>query len=247
MKKTIDINCDLGEGMSNDAELMPYITSANIACGYHAGDNSTIRKTIELCLTHNVAIGAHPSFDNRANFGRSEMILAESELRDLILTQLKIIEDAAFDCGGKLTHVKPHGALYNMSARDPNIAKTIVSAIIDFNPSLVLFGLSGSVIIEEGKLEGLKTANEVFADRTYQETGDLTPRTQPNALIQREDDLKKHVLSIIRNNEILSTKNTRLSLEADTICIHGDGVHVVEFAKAIYNILTEEGIHMKSI
>lgn len=247
MKKSIDINCDLGEGMPNDAELMPYITSANIACGYHAGDHSTIQKTIELCLTHNVAIGAHPSFDDRANFGRSEMVLSENELRDLILAQLKIIDDAAFDFGGNLTHIKPHGALYNMAAKDQSIAKTIVTAILDFNPSLILFGLSGSVLIKEGKLAGLKTANEVFADRTYQENGQLTPRTQPDALIQIVEALKNHVLSIIRNNEVMSTKNTSLKLEADTLCIHGDGPHALEFAKAIHDILTEEGIQMQSI
>src|SRR5687768_8958423 len=169
MKKTIDINCDLGEDMPHDAELMPYITSANIACGYHAGDNSTIRKTIELCLKHNVAIGAHPSFDDRANFGRSEMYLEDSELRDLILQQLKLIEDAALAQGGNLTHVKPHGALYNMASRDKRIAKTVIVAILDFNPSLILFGLSGSAFVEEGKLAGLKTAQEVFSDRTYLE------------------------------------------------------------------------------
>ncbi len=179
----IDINCDMGEGMGNEKELMPFISSANIACGYHAGDAATIKEVVNLCLQYNVNIGAHPSFFDRENFGRATMQLSPQEIYTIVTDQLTIINTIAMECGAILHHVKPHGALYNMAAKDIVTANAIAKAVKDFDKRLIYYGLSGSVMIAAAEKIGLQTANEVFADRTYQADGTLTPRTQPNALI----------------------------------------------------------------
>src|SRR5688572_10078474 len=167
--KKLDINCDMGEGIGNDEAIMPFVNSANIACGFHAGNGSTIRHTIQLALKHGVNIGAHPSFRDKENFGRKEMHLNADKVYALVLEQLIKIDLIAKEEGASLHHVKPHGALYNMAARDGQLSKTIAQAVMDFNENLILYGLSGSLLIREGKLMGLNTANEVFADRTYQD------------------------------------------------------------------------------
>src|SRR5690242_7058689 len=182
----VDLNCDMGEGIGNDAAIMPYISSANIACGYHAGDEETIKQTVELCLKYNVAIGAHPSFNDKNNFGRTEMNLPLSEVYDLVTKQIHLLDKIAKQKGVLLHHVKPHGALYNMAAKDAELAARIALAVKDISTELILFGLSGSNSINEAKKIGMKTANEVFADRTYQDDASLTPRTEPNALIEDE-------------------------------------------------------------
>ena len=173
---SIDLNCDLGEGCANDNEIMPLISSANIACGYHAGDEHTIEQTIKSALKNNVAVGAHPSFFDKENFGRKEFLLSEDEYYKLIIEQLSIIQKIAKKCGTKLHHVKPHGALYNVSAKNKSIANIIAKAVNDFDKNLILYGLSGSYSISEAEKYKLKTASEVFADRTYQSDGSLTPR-----------------------------------------------------------------------
>lgn len=242
-----DINCDMGEGMATDKAIMPYISSANIACGYHAGNVDTIAKTIELCLKHNVAIGAHPSFPDRENFGRNEMNLSDNEIYDLITQQLFIINEITGSFDAILFHVKPHGALYNMSAKNKLIAKTIAQAVKDFNKNLVLYGLSSSHSISEAKRIGLKTANEVFADRTYQDDGTLTPRSQPNALIEDADKTVQQVFQMIKEKTVTTITGKTLPVIADTICIHGDGKHAVEFAKAIYRNLKQNNIGIKAL
>ncbi len=244
---TIDINCDMGEGIGNDESIMPFISSANIACGYHAGNEEIMKQTIELAIKNRVVIGAHPSFFDKENFGRTEKNLAVDEIYDLVILQLRTIDKIMQKSSQKLHHVKPHGALYNMSAKDPLIAKAIAQAIKDFDDDLILFGLSGSYSVSEAKAIDLKTANEVFADRTYQNDGSLTQRSLPNALI---DDVEKSVqqaLKMIREKSVTSVNGKNVSIIADTICIHGDGKNAVEFARQIFQSLTQNSIDIKAI
>jgi 5-oxoprolinase (ATP-hydrolysing) subunit A len=232
-----DINCDMGEGIGNDELIMPFITSANIACGYHAGDAATMQQTVQLCLKYNVAIGAHPSFLDRKNFGRTEMNVTDEEVYDLVTQQLLILNEAIDSFNTKLHHVKPHGALYNISAKDPAIAKAIAKAVKDYDSSLTLFGLSGSHSINEAKAIDLQTASEIFADRTYQDDGSLTPRSQPNALIEDTGKAVQQVLQMIKEGRVTTVSGKKIPIAAETICIHGDGKHAVEFAKAIHNAI----------
>jgi UPF0271 protein len=227
----------MGEGMDNDALIMPYILSANIACGYHAGDEETMRETMELATRSGVAVGAHVSFYDRENFGRKEMQLSPEETHDIVIRQLEIIDKVAGSMGIKLAHVKPHGALYNMSARDKELAATIAGAIREYDPSLVLFGLSNSHSIAEAKKLGLQTASEVFADRTYRDDGSLTPRSQPGALIEDIDKAVEQVLQMINSGTVTTTSGKEIPILAETICIHGDGKHAAFFARAIYKQL----------
>ncbi len=241
MKNKIDINCDLGEGMTHDAQIMPFISSANIACGFHAGDVDTIRATIDLCIQHDVYIGAHPSFDDRANFGRTEINLSDEELYDLMMLQIHLIDNAAKKAGSSLHHVKPHGALYNMASRDRQMAFIISTAVHDYDSNLILYGLANSLLIEEGMLTGLKVYRETFADRTYQDNGQLTSRSQNNALLVNEEMVSKQVIEIL-DGSINSVHRKEIHVDADTICIHGDGAHALSFAKCIDKTLKENGI-----
>ena len=232
----MDINCDMGEGIGNDAALMPYITSANIACGFHAGNGDTIRRTIDLALQYNVSVGAHPSFRDKENFGRREMQMSPDKLYAIVIEQLIKIDLIAREKGASLHHVKPHGALYNMAARDATLARIIAQAAMDFNEDIVLYGLSGSHLISEAKALGLKTASEVFADRTYQDDGRLTPRTQSNALIDDEQKCTQQVLQML-NGTVTTTSGQVIAISAETICIHGDGKNALRVAKAIHQAL----------
>jgi UPF0271 protein len=244
---TIDINCDLGEGIGNDELIMPYISSANIACGFHAGNAETMEQTIGLCIKHSVAIGAHPSFYDKKNFGRTELHLPANEIYDLIILQLRSIDKIAKSQQAQLHHVKPHGALYNLAAKDQETAAAIARAVIDYDENLVLFGLSGSFLIMEGKALGLQTASEVFADRTYQDNGSLTPRSQKNALIDNVDRCVSRVLQMVTNKKVTTISRKKIPVDADTVCIHGDGKHAVEFAKAIHEALKENNIEIKML
>ena len=236
----IDINCDMGEGTGNEALLLPFIHSANIACGYHAGNNETMEQVIQLCLQHNVHIGAHPSYPDRENFGRTTMQISGEEVYQLVTVQLQKINTIAKINGSKLYHVKPHGALYNTAAKNVETAKAIARAVKDFDASLIYFGLSGSVMTDEASKLGLKVFNEVFADRTYQKDGSLTPRDQPNALLIDNVAVQSQVKKIIQDNKVIAVSGEEINLKADTICIHGDGEHAVEFAKIIYQTVHEE-------
>lgn len=229
----IDINCDLGEGIGNDELMMPFIHTANIACGYHAGDVTTMQETIALCLKYGVTIGAHPSFYDRDNFGRQEMNLPLDELYDLVTQQLIIFSEVASSFDIKMKHVKPHGALYNMAAKDALSANVIAKAVRDFDSSIILVGLSGSHVIEQAKAIGLQTASEVFADRSYQDDGSLTPRSQLGALFENTEDAVKQVMQMINEGTVTTISGKTIPIVAETICIHGDGKHAVEFAKAI--------------
>jgi UPF0271 protein len=213
----MQINCDLGEGIGNDAELMPYIDEANIACGFHAGDAFTMRETVALCIRHKVKIGAHPSYLDRENFGRKEIELSPEEIYLLVRKQVETLKKITEQAGAKLNHVKPHGALYNTSAKNEAVGKAIAKAVKDIDSSLILFGLKNSQSIAAGKAEGLITAEEAFADRRYESDGTLTPRSQPGACFTEIQDVLDQVEKI----------------KADTWCIHGDGPHALAFAKAL--------------
>lgn len=244
---SIDINCDMGEGIGNDEFLMPYISSASIACGYHAGDEHTMRQTVDLCLNYNVVIGAHSSFDDKENFGRNEMHLSPEEVYELVTRQINSLAKIVNEKGARLHHVKPHGALYNMAAKDFVLANAIAKAVKDIDTTLILYGLAGSHSINEAMKLGLKTANEVFADRTYQDDGSLTSRKQPNAMIEDTDEAIGQVLQMIKNKTVRSVSGKQIAIHAETICIHGDGEHAVEFAKAIHHHLKKESIDIKAI
>ena len=211
------LNCDLGEGIGNDAALMPHIDEANIACGFHAGDAFTMRETVALCIRHGVKMGAHPSYLDRENFGRKEIELSPEEIYLLVKKQIETLNQIIKTAGGTLNHVKPHGALYNTSAKNPKVAKAIAKAVKDVNEDLILFGLKGSLSIEAAKEMGLQTAEEAFADRRYESDGSLSPRSQPGACFTDIQDVLDQVEKI----------------KADTWCIHGDGPHALEFAKAL--------------
>lgn len=236
----IDINCDMGEGTGNDEAIMPFITSANIACGYHAGDEETARTTILLAKQHNVNIGAHPSFFNRENFGRTEIKTTPAEVYQLITEQLHLFKKITDAADAVMHHVKPHGALYNMAARDAALAKAIAQAVKDFNEELILFALSGSASITEAKSLGLKTWSEVFADRTYQDNGSLTPRSQPHALIEDEEKAVAQVLQIVQKRTVTTVSGKEVPLKAKTVCIHGDGANAVAFAMRLFQALKRQ-------
>jgi len=234
----VDINCDMGEGTGNDALVMPYISSASIACGYHAGDVDLMYHTVALAAKHRVSIGAHVSYLDKDNFGRSEINLPEAEVYELVQQQLIILKEITDLFDKSITHVKPHGALYNQSARDSRIAKTIAKAVKDFDERLVLFGLSGSHSIREAELLGLKAFHEAFADRTYQDDGSLTPRSRPGALIEDVGEAISQVLQMINERTVTTVTGKVIPIVAQTICIHGDGKHAVEFAKAVHKATT---------
>jgi len=241
----IDLNCDLGEDIGNDEAIMLYITSANIACGFHAGDTDTIKRTIENCVKNKVAIGAHPGFKDRANFGRTKMALSNCELYDVVAEQIELVLNICKEMGAMLHHVKPHGAMYNMAARDTTMSYIIAGAIKEINPSLILYGLSNSFLISEAEALGLKTASEVFADRTYTPEGMLTPRTEANALLHSTEESLSQVLRMITQQQVRTTDGSLVSLKADTICIHGDGDHALSFAEAICKAMKENNILIK--
>lgn len=245
MKNYIDINCDLGEGIGNEKEILPYISSANIACGYHAGDEDTMKRTIELCLEYGVAIGAHPSFPDKENFGRTNMILDADELHNIMLDQIQTISTIAVSFGTKLQHVKPHGALYNMAAKDFELAYTLTQSVKEIDANLSFFGLPHSEMEKASNKSALQFIGEAFADRTYQNDGSLTPRSQSNALIESESVAIEQVLQIIKSRTVTSLFGNRIPLPAETICIHGDGKHAVLFAASLYKKLNQNNIQIK--
>lgn len=245
--QTIDLNCDMGEGFANDAQLMPWISSVNIACGYHAGDADSMQRTLALAIEHQLAIGAHPGFADKANFGRTEVLLPLNEVFDLVITQVQLLQQMAVEMGARLNHVKPHGALYNMSARDALLANTIAKAVYTVDSELVLFGLSGSHSISEAEKIGLRTASEVFADRTYQPNGSLTPRSAANALIGSEEQCLQQVLQMIEQKTVTATNQQAVPIVADTVCLHGDGEHALDFARAIFHKLQQHRIQIQPL
>ena len=229
----IDLNCDMGENIGNDADIMPYITSANIACGFHAGDSTTMRATVRLAKKHGVYVGAHPSWPDVEGFGRREMSLPPDEVEALILYQVGALAAIAKTDGVELHHVKPHGAIYNQAAKDRVLANAIAGAVKSFSKDLVLVGLAGSGLIEAGIDVGLKVANEGFPDRNYNPDGTLVSRKESHAIIELPEDVAKHALQLIRKGVLFGEKRVRV----DTLCLHGDHPRAVENAKLIREIL----------
>jgi UPF0271 protein len=228
----IDLNCDLGEGIGNDEAVMPFITSANIACGFHAGDEKTMRETIRLAKKFNVNVGAHPSWEDRENFGRKEMNLSASEAEKIVRYQIELLSKIAKEENAKLTHVKPHGALYNQSARDDELARAIVHAIKGVGEDLILVGLAGSRSIEAGIKMGLKVAREGFPDRRYNSDGSLMSRKISGAVIESSDEVAHHALTLIQGGTL------------DTLCLHGDNLNAVENAKLLRDVLEKNNVEV---
>jgi len=243
---TIDLNCDMGEGMPFDEQIFPYISSANIACGYHAGGEDIMRRTVELALQHNVSIGAHPGFADKENFGRKEIYMADENYYNIIIEQLTALKKITDAYNTIIHHVKPHGALYTMAAKNKTLATIIAYAIKDFDDTLILYGLSGSYLISEAKALNLQTFSEVFADRTYQDDATLTPRAQLNALIEDENISVQQVLQMIQHGTVISVNNKTIPIIAETICIHGDNEFAAAFAKNIYHTLKQNKIEIKA-
>ncbi|KQL49464.1 lactam utilization protein LamB [Brevibacillus choshinensis] len=249
--KYVDINCDMGESfgayqIGNDREILDYISSANIACGFHAGDPATMRKTVRMALAKEVAIGAHPGLPDLVGFGRRNMDLSPQEAYDMVVYQIGALQAFVQAEGGSMQHVKPHGALYNMAVTRAPLAEAIAEAIYKVNPTLILFGLAGSELTRAGERIGLRTANEVFADRTYQQDGTLTPRSQSDAMITEQSQSLQQVVRMVMEGRVLSRQGVDVSIKADTICIHGDGAHALEFARSIHTACKEAGIILRS-
>ncbi|HET6914112.1 MAG TPA: 5-oxoprolinase subunit PxpA [Rhodanobacteraceae bacterium] len=241
--KKIDLNADLGEGY-DDAAVMPHISSANIACGFHAGDAETMRRTVELCVRHRVAIGAHPSLPDRAGFGRREMDIQPDEVYAQTRQQIGALAAFANAAGTKLHHVKPHGALYNMAARDRALADAIARAVRDSDPDLILVGLAGSVSIDAALEAGLACAQEAFCDRRYRADGSLTPRSQSGSVIEDIDQAIDQAVSIAARGEAVADDGSRVRIEADTLCVHGDRANAGEFARRLREALEHAGLRI---
>ena len=232
MNMKIDLNCDMGENIGNDEAVMPYITSANIACGFHAGDSRTMMETVRLAKRYGVNIGTHPSWPDLQGFGRQEMTFPLDEVESIILYQIGALAAIAKAEGVRMRHVKPHGALYNQAAKDRDLANVIARAVKGFSGDLILVGLAGSVLIEAGIEIGLKVANEGFPDRNYNPDGTLVSRRQSNAIIELPEEVSAHAKKLIQNGILFDGKQVKV----DTLCLHGDHPHVVENAKLIRGI-----------
>jgi UPF0271 protein len=260
----IDLNADVGEGVSlghqpadgqgsegcdrdSDAALMPSVTSASIACGFHAGDPGLMRSTVTLARQHGVAVGAHPSFLDREGFGRRERQATPREIQDLVMYQIGALAAIAAGQGVRLQHVKAHGALYNMAARDASTADAIARATAAVDASLVLFGLSGSELIAAGRRAGLRTASEVFADRGYAPDGALVSRTEAGAVIDDPDAVVERAIAMVRDGSVIAVDGSRVPLQADTICLHGDTPGAATLARRIRLALTKAKVQVTAI
>lgn len=242
----IDLNADIGEGCPGERELLPYVSSVNIACGFHAGDASTMLTSVKQALAAGVSIGAHPGYPDRENFGRLAMQLSAETLYAQIIYQvgaLKVLTECA---GGRMEHVKPHGMLYNQAARDPLLAETIARAVRAVDPALVLVGLAGSESISAAQRLGLTTRQEVFADRGYQDDGSLIPRGQPGALVEDEAQAIKQTLDMIQRGQVLSLNGRWVTVKAESVCLHGDGAHALNFARRIRQAFSQHKIAVTS-
>ena len=229
----IDLNSDIGEGYPFDAQIIPLVSSVNIACGLHAGNVKTIRDCVRLAIQNNVAIGAHPSFADRENFGRTYTVISPDEVISLILYQLGAIAAIIKNEGGCMTHVKPHGALYNQAANDPILANAICQAVTLFDSNLMIFGLAGSELIRAAKQSGLIAIEEGFIDRTYQFDGSLTPRNIDGSLLTDTDKAWQQTILLINKQQVVTIDKKVIKVSVQSLCIHGDGKNALEIAKYI--------------
>ena len=248
----ININCDLGESSKlhsteNDPLLLKVVNSANIACGYHAGDKATMEKTIEISKKNNVSIGAHPSFNDPENFGRKRLNLPLSEISKLVIDQIDILSNVANKKGVKVTHVKPHGALNNMACENYDLAKVISESIIKVNKELIFLVPTGSQMEKAGKKLAMKIATEIFADRNYEDDGNLVSRSKDNAMITDPEAAKKHVIKMVENQALNCYSGKQIPCEIDSICVHGDGRSAVNTAEQIKEGLIKSGVTLSSL
>lgn len=242
----VDLNADLGEGCANDEALLQLVSSANIACGFHAGDAQTMQQSVRWALKYGVAIGAHPSFPDRENFGRTAMQLPPEIVYAQVVYQLGALAAITRAEGGKMVHVKPHGMLYNQAATDALLADAIARAVYDVDPTLRLVGLAGSELIRAGERLGLQTRQEVFADRRYQSNGTLVPRSQPDAMIESDELALDQTLAMVREQKVLSREGVWVPVQADTVCLHGDGEHALTFARRLREAFGEQDIQVSA-
>lgn len=248
----VDLNCDLGEAFGNysfggDEQIIPLITSANVACGFHAGDQHVMNQTIKRAKEHNIGIGAHPGLPDLQGFGRRNMDLSPDEIYDTVIYQLGALSGFCKIHNVKINHVKPHGALYQMGARDKDIAHAIAQAVYDFDESLYYVGLSNTLLISEAQKIGLKTASEVFADRRYEDDGQLVSRKADDALITDTKEAIAQVVKMVKSKSVITKNNREIDIEADTICVHGDGAHALEFVSEIKERLSKEGVSITKL
>ncbi len=252
MAWTIDLNCDMGESfgawtMGHDAQVLPHVTSANIACGFHAGDPAIMRQTVCAALKHGVALGAHPSLPDIAGFGRRNISISPQEAYDIVVVQIGALAAVAASQGARLHHVKAHGALYNMASKDKALAAAIAQAVHDVDPSLILYALAASAQVQAGREAGLVVAQEVFADRSYQQDGSLTPRSQPGAMIEDAEVSVRQVLRMVTEGRVATVGGGDIEVSPDTLCIHGDQAGAVDFARKIRLALAQADIEVKTV
>ncbi|MCR6626989.1 MAG: LamB/YcsF family protein [Pseudoxanthomonas sp.] len=245
--RTIDFNCDLGEDCGDDAGIVPYISSASIACGFHAGSPDTMRRTVALCLAHGVAIGAHPSHADRENFGRVAHPLSSEEAYALTLYQVAALDGFVRADGGRLHHVKPHGALYNQAARDAGLAEAIARAVHDHDAGLVLYGLSGSALTTAGERLGLQVAHEAFAERRYEADATLTPRSHADASIEDLPTAAAQVARMLEAGIVVARTGESVPLRADSICLHGDRLDAAAFARGLRQTIESNGFAIRTM
>ena len=247
--KKVDLNCDLGESFGNytcgmDASVIPHISSTNVACGFHAGDPLVMQKTVALAAKYGTAVGAHPGFPDLVGFGRRNMAVSPAELKAMMIYQIGALKAFCRSQGVTLQHVKPHGAMYNMAAKDRKLADAICEAIAEVDDSLILLGLSGSEMLKAAKDKGLRCASEVFADRAYEPDGSLTPRALEGSVITDEEEAINRVLQMVKSGTVVARNGQVIPIEADSICLHGDGVKAVEFARRIRQALTDSRVEI---
>ena len=248
----VDLNCDMGESfgaysLGNDDQILEFVTSANIACGFHAGDPSVMERTVRAAVGKGVAIGAHPGYRDLEGFGRRFVDLTPDEAYGLVVYQVGALQGFVAAAGARMQHVKPHGAFYNAAAIDLKVAEAIAKAVRDVDSELILFGLSGSELITAGEKAGLHTASEAFADRTYQLDGTLTSRRQAGAMIEDHDRAMAYAVRLIKEGKVASLQGVDVDVRADTICVHGDGPHALEFVRLIRRRLEESGIEVRPV
>ncbi|MCA0970487.1 LamB/YcsF family protein [Halobacillus litoralis] len=249
---SVDLNSDLGESfgaytIGNDEQVLAFISSANIACGFHAGDHNVMMKTVKDAAEKGVSIGAHPGYPDLAGFGRRAMAVSPEEVFNLITYQIGAIKAAAAAQGTTVHHVKPHGALYNTAAKDSHVAEAIADAVKAVDSELVLYGLAGSELVKAGEKAGLKVAQEVFADRTYQQDGSLTPRTEANAMIHDADVAVDRVIRMIQDQKVEAVDGHDITIQADTICVHGDEPEALQFVQKLRERIQQEGIRIERV
>jgi UPF0271 protein len=243
---SVDLNADVGEGM-DDAALLPYVTSANVACGLHAGDPTTMDQTVLLALARGVRVGAHPGYPDRANFGRVFVEMSADDIENLIVFQVAALQGFVRSRGGQVTHVKPHGALYHSAAEFPDVARAIAEGVRRVGEDLVLVGAAGSLLIGAGEDAGLGVAEEAFADRRYRADGTLVPRGQPGALLLDPDEAAEQAVRLARDGVAVAQDRTLVPVRADTICLHGDTPGAVEIAKRIHELFRDAGVRVAGL